>query len=101
MLNNSENSTRDDIKEIVKFDIVKILKNKIKEKKKEKVLENYEIDFNTSFVSDLGFDSLDIVEVAMSFEDHFNIELTDESCQNFKTVGEYIDYIVNVKDERN
>jgi acyl carrier protein len=46
-----------------------------------------------SFVSDLNFDSLESVEFAMDVEDEFEISLPDEEIQNFRTVGDMIDYL--------
>jgi len=47
----------------------------------------------TSFVNDLGADSLDTVELVMEFEDEFEISIPDEDAENIQTVGNAIDYI--------
>lgn len=52
-----------------------------------------EIKEDSKFVDDLGADSLDIVELVMSMENKFDIEIPDEDAQKIKTVGEAIDYI--------
>jgi len=44
-------------------------------------------------VSDLGADSLDIVELVMAFEDEFDIEIPDEDSEKFKTVKQIVDYV--------
>lgn len=46
-----------------------------------------------SFISDLGADSLDTVELVMSLEDHFEIEIPDSDAEKITTVGEAINYI--------
>ncbi|OUO56881.1 acyl carrier protein [Candidatus Avelusimicrobium gallicola] len=45
------------------------------------------------FVNDLGADSLDTVELIMTLEEEFNIEIPDEKAEKIKTVGEAIEYI--------
>ena len=52
-----------------------------------------EIKRETSFVNDLGADSLDTVELVMELEDEFDLTIPDEEAEKLKTVGEAIDYI--------
>ncbi len=47
----------------------------------------------TSFVNDLGADSLDTVELIMEFEDAFDMNIPDEEAEKIQTVGDAIDYI--------
>ena len=47
----------------------------------------------TTFVDDLGADSLDTVELIMAFEEAFDVEIPDEDAQKIKTVKDVIDYI--------
>jgi acyl carrier protein len=47
----------------------------------------------TSFIEDVGADSLDIVELVMELEEEFEITIPDEQAEKIKTVGEAIDYI--------
>ncbi|MCX5675030.1 MAG: acyl carrier protein [Planctomycetota bacterium] len=47
----------------------------------------------TSFVNDLGADSLDTVELVMEFEDEFDISIPDEDAEKIQTVGQAIDYV--------
>jgi acyl carrier protein len=54
---------------------------------KEKVNEN------TSFINDLGADSLDTVELVMELEDEFDLSIPDEEAEKIKTVGDAIAYI--------
>jgi acyl carrier protein len=48
---------------------------------------------DTSFINDLGADSLDTVELVMEFEDEFEISIPDEDAEKIQTVGNAIDYI--------
>jgi len=47
----------------------------------------------TSFVNDLGADSLDTVELVMEFEDVFDMNIPDEDAEKIQTVGDAIKYI--------
>jgi len=49
----------------------------------------------TSFVDDLGADSLDIVELVMALEEEFGLEISDEDAEKITTVGEALKYIEN------
>ena len=51
------------------------------------------INRETSFINDLGADSLDTVELVMEFEDEFEISIPDEDAETIQTVGNAIDYI--------
>lgn len=53
-------------------------------------IENITIE---STFKDLGADSLDIVEMIMSFEEAFGIEIKDEDAEQIKTVGQTVDLI--------
>jgi acyl carrier protein len=55
---------------------------------KEKVSEA------TSFINDLGADSLDTVELVMEFEDAFEMSIPDEEAEKIQTIGMAIDYIM-------
>lgn len=48
-----------------------------------------------SFTNDLGADSLDTVELIMSFESEFNISIPDEDAEKIATVNDAIEYIEN------
>ena len=47
----------------------------------------------SSFINDLGADSLDIVELVMEFEEAFDIQIPDEDAESIRTVGEAVAYI--------
>jgi acyl carrier protein len=56
---------------------------------KEKVTES------SSFMEDLGADSLDTVELVMAFEEEFSVEIPDEDAENLKTVGDAVNYLLD------
>jgi acyl carrier protein len=56
-------------------------------------VEEEEIQMSSTFVDDLGADSLDIVELIMAFEEEFNIEIPDEKAEKIKTVEDVVKYI--------
>jgi acyl carrier protein len=47
----------------------------------------------TSFVNDLGADSLDTVELVMELEEEFDINIPDDAAEKIQTVGQAIEYI--------
>jgi acyl carrier protein len=57
--------------------------------------EEDEVAEKTSFVNNLGADSLDIVELVMALEEEFELEIPDEDAEKIRTVGEAIAYIQN------
>lgn len=60
---------------------------------KQLSVDDKEITREASFVEDLGADSLDTVELIMSFEEEFDIEIPDEDAEKIKTVEDVITYI--------
>ena len=52
-----------------------------------------EIKPGSSFIEDLGADSLDIVELIMAMEDEFGFEIPDEEAEGIRTVGDAVTYI--------
>lgn len=56
-------------------------------------VEEQKINPASSFVDDLGADSLDTVELVMAFEEEFKMEIPDEDAEKIKTVGDAIHYI--------
>jgi len=61
--------------------------------KREMDLKDIEITRETKIIEDLGADSLDAVELIMTLEDEFGVNVSDEVAQNFKTVGDIIDFL--------
>ncbi len=56
-------------------------------------IDESKITENSSFVDDLGTDSLDIVELIMALEEEFNLEIPDKDVEKMKTVGDVIKYL--------
>jgi len=56
-------------------------------------VKDEDIKAESKFVDDLGADSLDLVELIMSFEDKFSIEISDEDAEKMVTVKDALDYI--------
>ena len=56
-------------------------------------MEEDTITNDTTITEDLGADSLDVVDLLMSIEDEFEIEVPDTEIENIKTVGELVKYI--------
>ena len=56
-------------------------------------VEEKEITADTLLEDDLGADSLDVVDLLMTSEDDFEVEIPDEEVENIKTVGALVEYI--------
>lgn len=56
-------------------------------------VEEDTITSETTLAEDLGADSLDVVDLLMSIEDEFEVEIPDEEVENIKTVGALVEYI--------
>ena len=56
-------------------------------------VDKAELSRETSFVNDLGADSLDTVELVMELEDEFDMNIPDEEAEKLQTVGAAVDYI--------
>ena len=54
----------------------------------------------SSFVEDLGADSLDTVELIMEFEDEFGVEISDADAEKISTVGEAVAYLEKLMEEK-
>ena len=56
-------------------------------------LEKEDIQLDASFIDDLGADSLDIVEMIMTIEDEYDVEISDDDAEKLSTVQDAINYI--------
>ena len=56
-------------------------------------VEADEVNIDSTFIDDLGADSLDIVELIMAFEEEFGIEIPDEAAEKIKTVQDVVSYL--------
>jgi len=73
--------------------------NQVFEQVKKVVVEQLgvseaEVKKESSYVDDLGADSLDTVELVMALEEAFGTEIPDEDAEKIKTVGDTINYII-------
>ena len=73
---------------------------------KEKVIEivceqlnakKEDVKMETSFINDLGADSLDTVELVMEFEERFDVEIPDSDAEKIRTIGDAVSYISEKK----
>ncbi|MFW6280980.1 MAG: acyl carrier protein [Halanaerobium sp.] len=62
----------------------------------ELAVDSDEITENSSFIEDLGADSLDVVELVMAFEEEFDVEIPDEDAENIKTVEDAVNYLEDI-----
>ena len=70
----------------------------IEGKLKEMIIKQFGVSesavtLESSFVNDLGADSLDIVGLVMELEDEFNVNIPDEDAEKIQTVGDAVKYI--------
>ena len=56
-------------------------------------VEEDAVTMEASITEDLGADSLDVVDLVMSIEESFDVEIPDEEVENIKTVGDIVKYI--------
>jgi len=52
-----------------------------------------QVTLNSSFIDDLGADSLDIVELVMAMEEEFDTQIPDEEAEKIRTVGDAVKFI--------
>lgn len=60
-------------------------------------VEAEKVTETASFIDDLGADSLDIVELVMTMEEEFELDIPDEDAEKMKTVGDVVSYIKEKK----
>lgn len=58
--------------------------------------EDTEINMDTSFSDDLEADSIGLVELIMSIEDEYGVEIDDEDAEKIKTVRDAVEYIEGI-----
>ena len=58
-------------------------------------VDEEEITMDTTFVDDLGADSLDILQIIMGLEEEFDIEIANEEAENIVTVADAVEQIKN------
>ena len=56
-------------------------------------MDEEEITMETTFVDDLGADSLDLFELTMALEDEYGIEIPSEDLEKIVTVGDVVEYV--------
>ena len=61
-------------------------------------IEESEVELESSFIDDLGADSLDTVELVMAFEEEFDLEIPDEEAEKITTVKDAVDHIIAALD---
>ena len=62
-------------------------------------LDESEVSPDMTIADDLGIDSLDLVDLAMAFEDEFDIQVSDDELASLKTVRDVASYISELTDE--
>ncbi|HAE57107.1 MAG TPA: acyl carrier protein [Ruminococcus sp.] len=62
-------------------------------------VEEDAVTMEASITEDLGADSLDVVDLVMSIEESFDVEIPDEEVETIKTVGDIVKYIENKVEE--
>ena len=70
----------------IKAEVYKIIEDKLG-------VNSEQIKDESSFIDDLGADSLDQVELVMDFEDKFEVDIPDEDAEKLRTVGEALKYL--------
>lgn len=60
-------------------------------------VDEAEVTIDSTFIDDLGADSLDIVELIMAFEEEFNVEIPDDVAEKIITVKDTVEYIDSAK----
>jgi len=58
-------------------------------------VDEAQVNNDSSFMDDLGADSLDTVELVMALEEEFEIEISDEDAEKIQSVQDAIDYITD------
>ena len=64
-------------------------------------VEEDAVTMEASITDDLGADSLDVVDLVMSIEESFDVEIPDEEVENIKTVGDIVKFSISRTRSRN
>ena len=99
-----EIKSKEDLENMIKEQITsekeRNAENKYIDELLEKASSNMEVEIdeelitiNTSLTDELDIDSLDLVDLVMTVEDEFSIELPDEALEGMKTIGDLVKYI--------
>lgn len=56
-------------------------------------IDENELTLDTSFIDDLGADSLNIFQIISDVEEAFNIEFSNDDAENIKTIGDAVEYV--------
>jgi acyl carrier protein len=83
---------------VVSANYKEVILMSIEDKVKKIIAEKLSVDMEevvpeASFVDDLGADSLDLVELIMSMEEEFDVEISDEDAEKITTVKDAFDYV--------
>ncbi|NEZ46052.1 acyl carrier protein [Clostridium niameyense] len=62
-------------------------------------LDEEDVTMESSFIDDLGADSLDIVELIMALETEYDLEIPDEEAEKISSVGDVVEYIKSHTEE--
>ncbi len=62
----------------------------------ELAVDRDEVTEDSSFIEDLGADSLDVVELVMAFEEEFDVEIPDEDAEDIRTVNDAVSYLEEI-----
>ncbi len=62
-------------------------------------IEEDKVTLKSNITDDLGVDSIDIVDLVMSLEDEFELEMSDDDISKVKTVGDIVDYIESKREQ--
>jgi acyl carrier protein len=85
-LENARKSTRKRMAQDIASEVKRIIKEQLD-------VEEKDIKPESTFIEDLGADSLGLVELVLAFEEAFEIDIPDEDTEKIRTVQDAIDYI--------
>jgi acyl carrier protein len=94
LTSNGKNDIKETVIKLIERKVLSMVFDQIKEMLAEQLdLDESKITMDSDIVEDLEADSLDVVDLVMSMEDEFGVEVPDEVIENFKTVGDVVRYI--------